>query len=118
MKNAKDNSLTEIKKHFCTNKVIQRDKQPWTLKLVVSLESLINLRCMFWMVGGSWSILRESTHTRAEHANTTQKDPSQDLDQEFSCCEAIAITITQSFQSQLGIINNSYNFYIILILYI
>ena len=42
-------------------------------------------------MGGSWNTRRESTHTRGEHANSTQKDPSWDSNQEFSCCEATVL---------------------------
>ena len=45
-------------------------------------------------MGGSWSTRREPTHTRGEHANSTQKGPSQELNLEPSCCEATVLTTT------------------------
>ena len=40
-----------------------------------------------WTVGGSRSTRREPTHTRGEHANSTQKGPSLELNLEPSRCE-------------------------------
>ena len=46
------------------------------------------------MVGGSQSTQREPTHSRGEHANSTQKGPSRELNLEPSCCEATVLTTT------------------------
>jgi len=46
----------------------------------------------FWAMGGSCSTCREPTHTRGEHANSTQK--GWDSNQEPSCCEATVLTTT------------------------
>ena len=65
----------------------KRDKQPHTCShslLRTILETPINLTCIFWMVGGSWSTRREPTHTRGEHANSTHKGPSRELNLELS----------------------------------
>ena len=43
------------------------------------------------MVGGSQ---REPTDTWGEHANSTQKGTSWDLNKELSCCEATVLTTT------------------------
>jgi len=37
---------------------------------------------------------REPTHTQEEHANSTQKGPSQDSNLEPSSCEAVVLTTT------------------------
>jgi len=58
------------------------------------LETLINLTCCFWMVGGSRSTRREATHTWGEHANSTQNGPRWELNLEPSCCEATVLTTT------------------------
>jgi len=53
-------------------------RQPCTLTLTPkdSLESPVNLTACFWMVGGSRRTRREPTHTRGEHADSTQKEPA------------------------------------------
>ena len=58
-----------------------------------SLETPINLTCMFLDSGRKYPE-REATHTQGEHANTTQKGPSWDSNQEPSCCEATVLTTT------------------------
>jgi len=35
------------------------------------------------MAGGGWNTRREPVHARGEHANSTQKDPSRDLNREY-----------------------------------
>ena len=47
-------------------------------------------------MGKSQSTQREPTHTQTEHANSTQKSPSQDLNQEPPYCEGMVLTITPS----------------------
>ena len=51
----------------------------------------INVTCTFLDNGRSWSTGGEPTHTRGKHANSTQKNPSQDSNQEPSCCEATVL---------------------------
>ena len=46
------------------------------------------------MMGGSQSTWRELTDARGEHANSTQKEPTWDLNQEPSYCEATVLTTT------------------------
>ena len=45
-------------------------------------------------MGGSRSTWREPTHTRGEHANSTQKGPRWGLNLEPSRCEAMVLTTT------------------------
>ena len=52
------------------------------------------MRARFWIVGGSRSTRRELTYTWGEHANSTQKGPIWDSDQESSCCEVTVLTTT------------------------
>ena len=74
-----------------------RDKQPHTLTLTSkdNLELSINLTCMFF---GRWEEARvpgENPRIHgAEHANSTQKGPSWELNLEPSCCEATVLTTT------------------------
>ena len=66
----------------------KRDKQPHTLLRTI-LETPINLKGMvFWTVGG------EPMHTWGEHANSTQKGPSWELNLEPSRCEATVLNTT------------------------
>jgi len=45
-------------------------------------------------VGGRRNTWREPTHTRGEHANSTQKGPSWESNLEPSCCEVTVLTNT------------------------
>jgi len=59
-----------------------------TLTPRINLETPINLTCIFFW---QWEEAGEATHTQGEHANSTQKGPSRDLNQEASCCEATVL---------------------------
>jgi len=72
-----------------------RDKWERTI-----LETPINLTCMFLDGGRTW---REPTHTQGEHANSTQKGPSRELNLEPSCCEATLLTTTPPCSPPQGI---------------
>jgi len=53
-----------------------RDKQPLTLTPKDNLESPVNLTACCWTVGGTRRTQREPTHTRGEHADSTQEEPA------------------------------------------
>ena len=71
-------------------RAIQRQTITHTL-LRTSLETPINLTCMFIGCRSTW---REPTHTGGEHANSTQKGPSWELNLELSRCEVTVVTTT------------------------
>ena len=71
-----------------------RIKQRYTLTLRVNLEASINLTCMFVDCGRDETTQGESMHTQGEHANSTQRSPSTDSNQEPSCCEVTVLTPT------------------------
>ena len=60
----------------------ERRGSPWTGRQSItltpkdSLESPVNLSACFWMVGGTRRTRREPTHTRGEHAASTQTEPA------------------------------------------
>jgi len=63
----------------------------WQTRQITTPTSWVNAESQqpqhecFWMVGGSWSFHREPTHAWGEHANSTQKGPIQDLNQQPYC---------------------------------
>ena len=59
-----------------------------------NLEASINLTCMFVDCGRDETTQGESMHTQGEHANSTQRSPSTDSNQEPSCCEVTVLTPT------------------------
>ena len=65
----------------------KHNKQPYAPTVIrrVCLELAINVTCMFLDDGRSQSIWRE--HAQGKYANSTQKGPSRDSNQEASCCK-------------------------------
>jgi len=56
-----------------------------------------------WIVGGSRSTRREPTHTRGEHANSTQKGPRRGSNLEPSHCEVTVLTTTPPRSHGVGV---------------
>ena len=54
----------------------QRHNRAHSQSSRVNLKSPVNLTACFWTVGGSRRTRREPTHTRGEHAASTQTEPA------------------------------------------